>query len=245
MPFSENVIKQLHSLIYRYLPEDGGRYKPADNSIVERDADGNVTRVRFNTVPAVQTPGAMDLLVNRYAAALDSPNNEPLLIIPLTILDFLCIHPFRDGNGRMARLITLLLLYHHGYQAGRYISLERIFEESKDSYYHTLETCSQGWHESEHDPMSWITYFWGVILRSYKEFEDRVGEIRTGRGSKTDQVRAAVARRIGPFAISDIVADCPNVSQDMIRRVLRGLRDEGMVILEGTGRGSKWTRIHE
>jgi Fic family protein len=242
MPFSVNVILQIHASIYRYMSEDGGQFKPTDNKIVERDAEGNVTRVRFETVPAVQTPHAMDNLVSRHNGVVESISFEPLVAVPLSILDFLCIHPFKDGNGRVARLLTLMLLYHHGYQVGRYISLERIFEESKESYYDTLEASSQKWHEGEHDPMPWLNYFWGVLLKAYKEFEDRVGQIRVGRGSKTDRVRAAVGRRIGPFSISKIVSDCPGVSQDMIRRVLRQMRDEGELTLSGTGRGSKWTR---
>ena len=242
MPFSTNVIRQLHSLVYRYAGMPGGDWKSVDNEIVERDPDGTVRRVRFSPVPAFQTPEAMEQLVSLYADATGPVAMEPLIVVPLAILDFLCIHPFLDGNGRVGRLLTLLLLYHHGYQVGRYISLERIFEESKTSYYETLEQSSQGWHDGEHDPRPWMTYFWGVLLRATREFEERVGKIRVGRGTKTEQIKQAVSRRTAPFAISDIEADCPGISREMVRKVLRELRDNGVIELQGKGRGARWLR---
>src|SRR5262249_52545865 len=160
--------------LYRYLPTPGGQWKIADNQITEIYPDGK-KRIRFTPSSAFETPRAMEELIGQYTQSLTEWNQEPLIIIPAVILDFLCIHPFRDGNGRTARLLTLLLLYHFDFQVGRYISLERIFEESKESYYDTLEKSSHGWHEGEHDIMPWMTYFWGVILRAYKEFELRVG----------------------------------------------------------------------
>src|SRR5438093_820953 len=165
-----------------------------------RDADGTVQRVRFVPVSPVATPGAMDQLAAGYARAIDE-QRERLVLVPLAILDFLCIHPFADGNGRMARLLTLLLLYHGGYEVGRYISLERIVEESKETYYESLEASSQGWHDHKHDPLPWMSYLWGVLVRAYREFEERVGTIRTGRGAKTDLIEQAVRRRAHPFAI--------------------------------------------
>ena len=160
----------------------------------------------------------------------------------LPILDFLCIHPFTDGNGRVARLLTLQLLYHAAYEVGRYISLERIFEESRESYYEALEASSQGWHEDTHDVRPWMRYLWGTLLRAYKELEDRVGTITGGRGSKARQVRAAIERKVMPFSISEIERDCPGVSRDHIRRLLRQLRDEGRLVVEGRGPGARWRR---
>ena len=242
MPFSVNVVRQTHNLLYRYLPQEGGSYKATQNDIVEREPDGTISRVRFRPTSPVETPQAVDDLVRLYEDAVDNLNIEPLVVIPLAILDFLCIHPFADGNGRTARLLTLLLLYHYNYQVGRYISLERFFEQSKTSYYETLEASSQGWHEGEHDPYPWMTYFWGVLLAAYKEFEARVGEVRGDHGSKTDMIRAAVARKLAPFAISDIERELPTVSRDMVRVVLRQLRDEGVIEAVGRGRGAKWRR---
>ena len=165
--FSVNVILQLHQMLFRHVPSEGGRWKMAQNEIVERNADGSLRRVRFTPVSPVATPAAMEALVSEYADALNRAQ-DPLLLVPLAVLDFLCVHPFLDGNGRTARLLTQMLLYHAGYEVGRYISLERIFEESKESYYETLEVSSQGWHEAEHDILPWVTYFWGVLLRAYR-----------------------------------------------------------------------------
>jgi Fic family protein len=243
MDFSVNVILQLHSMIYRYLPSEGGRWKTVDNHIVERNPDGSVGRVRFEPVPAFSTPQAMDDLVTRYRHAVDIDTVEPLVAVPAAVFDFLCIHPFRDGNGRSARLLTLLLLYHFGYDVGRYISLERIFEESRETYYDTLEASSQGWHEGTHDIHPWLRYFWGVLLRAYREFEERVGTITTSRGAKSAHIRRVIDRKVGPFAISDVEAECPGISRDMIRVVLRRLRDQGVLRLEGRGRGAKWVVI--
>lgn len=242
MEFSTNVILQLHSMLYRYMPNEGGRWKMTDNEIVERNPDGTIARVRFKPTPAVTTSFAMEELTKDYKYAIHNLQQEPLIVIPLAILDFLCVHPFTDGNGRSARLLTLLLLYHFNCQVGKYISLERIFEESKESYYETLQHSSQGWHENKHDAMPWLNYFWGTLLRAYKEFESRVGTIRTGRGSKTDQIIEAVDRRINPFSISDIESDCPGVGRDMIRVILNRLRTDGKLALQGRGRAAKWIK---
>lgn len=241
MVFSNNVILQIHSMIYRYMPmEVSGRWKTSENEIVERNADGTIHRVRFKTVSAFQTPVAMERLVEYYQNAIHQDSKEPLVIIPLTILDFLCIHPFSDGNGRTARLLTLMLLYQFGYEVGRFISLERIFEESKETYYETLEKSSKNWHEGKHDPFPWLNYFWGVLTKAYREFEERVGKIRTGRGSKTELVRNAVARKIKPFSISDIERECAGTSRDMVRLVFRQMKAEGLIQPQGKGRFAKW-----
>lgn len=160
MPFSENIIKQLHQVLYTYLPQPGGQYKATQNDIVEKDDRGNIIRVRFRPLSPVQTPGAMRELAESYRQAVASGDAAPLFLVALAVLDFLCIHPFADGNGRTARLLTLLLLYHHGYEVGRYISLERVIEESHDTYYEALEASSQGWHEGKHDRCPGSTTFW-------------------------------------------------------------------------------------
>ena len=242
MDFSVNVILQIHSTIHRYMPGNSGRWKMTDNEIVEKNPDGTIKRVRFKPTPAVTTPFAMEELTNNYKYAIHNLQQEPLIIVPLAILDFLCIHPFTDGNGRTARLLTLMLLYHFDYQVGKYISLERIFEESKEGYYETLQHSSQGWHENKHDVMPWLDYFWGTLIRAYKEFEERVGTIRTGRGSKTDQIKEIIQRKIKPFAISEIEADCPGVSRDMVRHVLRQLQSDGAIAVQGKGRAAKWIK---
>jgi Fic family protein len=230
--------------VCRYLPSEGGRWKRGDNEIIERNPDGSVRRVRFRPLSAAATPGAMQELVEGYRRAIAGAGvvSEPLIVIPAVVFDFLCIHPFPDGNGRTARLITLLLLYRSGYEVGRFISLERVFEESRQTYYESLEAASHGWHEGAHDVRPWLRYFWGVVLRAYREFEDRVGQITSGRGAKSAHVRRAVQRRTSPFAISDIEGDCPGVSRDLIRLVLRSMRDQGELTLEGRGRGARWRK---
>lgn len=242
MDCSVNVCLQLHTILYRYLPEGGGRWKLNNNEIVERNADGSVHRVRFKTVSAVATPQAMEALAERYKTGLQDLRKEPLLMIPLAVLDFLCIHPFSDGNGRLSRLLTLMMLYHFDYNVGRYISVERIFEQSKETYYESLEASSRNWHDGKHNPYPWLNYFWGTLLRAYSEFEKRVGTVAEGKGNKTELIRQTVARRIGPFAISDIKSDCPGISRDMIRLVLRQMRDEGIISSHGKGRGAKWLK---
>lgn len=242
MPFSEGTVLQLHSMLHRYMPQPGGHWKATNNDIIERHPDGT-SRIRFRPVAAHLTPMAMADLMARYRLALDQHMADPLVLVPLTILDFLCIHPFPDGNGRMARLLTLQLLYHFDYAVGRFISLERIFEESKESYYETLEASSQGWHEGEHNIAPWLDYFWGALLRAYKEFEERVGTIERGRGTKGDRVRAEILKRQLPFSITDIEEACPGISRDTVRLVLRAMKAEELIAPMGKGRGAKWAQI--
>jgi Fic family protein len=239
MKLSSNVILQLHKIVYSYFSGDGGKWKSSDNDIIERHPDGT-TRIRFKPVPAFQTKAKMQELEEDYEKLVDQGQLDPLITIPLVILDFLCIHPFSDGNGRVARLITLLLMYRYDYQVGRYISLERIFEETKEDYYRTLEESSKGWHANKHDVAPWMNYFWIVLLRAYREFEERVGKIKPGKGSKSDQVRKAVLRQPRPFAISDIEKECPWITRDWIRLVLREMKEEKLIQLQGKGRGAKW-----
>ncbi len=239
MPFSEGTVQQLHGILYRYMPQPDGHWKAANNDIIERHPDGS-SRIRFRPVAAHLTPMAMAEMITRYRIALDQHLADPLVLVPLVILDFLCIHPFPDGNGRMARLLTLQLLYHFDYAVGRFISLERIFEESKESYYETLEASSQGWHDGAHDVAPWLDYFWGALLRAYKEFEDRVGTIERGRGAKGDRVRAEILKRFLPFSISEIEVACPGISRDMVRVVLRAMKADGLIAPTGKGRGAKW-----
>ena len=162
-----------------------------------------------------------------YKDFLNNSNTDFLILLPLLVLDFLCIHPFKDGNGRISRLLTLLVLHHHDYEVGKYVSLERIFEESKEGYYRTLQESSQGWHEAKHNPFPWMEYFWGVIIRAYKEFEEKaaiIKETASGKGFKSEQIKLSIRNKTGPFSISDIEKDCPGISRDMIRHVLRQLR---------------------
>lgn len=242
MPITASVLQQIHSTLYRYMPQTGGRWKATNNDIIERHADGS-TRVRFCPVAAHLTPQAMADWANHYHYAINQQLADALVIVPLTVLDFLCIHPFTDGNGRIARLLTLQLLYHFDYIVGQFISLERIVEESKGDYYDTLEASSQGWHEGVHNAAPWLDYFWATLLRAYKEFEERVGTVQHGRGAKTQRVRTEILKRHTPFAISELEADCHGISRDTVRLVLRAMQTEGVIASTGKGRGARWQRI--
>jgi Fic family protein len=242
MNFTPNVILQLHSILYKYQAGRGGHWKIADNEITEELPD-KTKKIRFTPTQAVLTADAMEELSHEYQQAKEIQDLEPLIIIPLAIFDFLCIHPFRDGNGRTARLLSLLLLYHFDYQVGRYISLERIIEESKETYYDALLKSSANWHEGKHDVFPWLNYFWGMLLAAYKEFEARVGTVKKGKGFKTEQITLAVDQKLGEFTIGDIEKLCPGTSRDMIRAILRQLRDQGKIKSIGTGRGARWIKI--
>ena len=240
IPLSENVVLQFHSMLYRHTGKRAGFWKLSENEITEEKPDGSV-HVRFKTTPAKDTPDYMRKLIALYNEYSEKETYDPLVLIPLFILDFLCIHPFPDGNGRAARLLTLMLLYKAGYKVGKYISLERIIEESKESYYDSLFKSSQGWHSGKHNAMPWLNYFSGVLIAGYQDFEKRVGVFK-GKGSKTDQVVAAVERFVMPFSIVDIEKICPNVSRDMVRKILRDLRDKGVINPSSMGRGARWIK---
>lgn len=235
------VILQMHRDLYQFVPGVGGRWKNAENNITERLAD-KTERVRFETASAALTPDYMDRLCEYHRKECDQGDVDSLLIIPTFVFDFLCIHPFPDGNGRMARLLTLLLLYRSGYEVGRYISLERIIEESKETYYDSLYRSSQGWHDGNHDLTHWWSYWLGTVLAAYKEFEDRVGVVKSRYGGKRERVLRAVQARELPFPVRELEEQCPDVSIDYIRKILKELRDEGRAECLGRGAGAKWQK---
>jgi Fic family protein len=242
IPFTDSIILQLHRDLMKYAGKEGGRWKSVANEISEVLPDGT-KRIRFVPVQPFQTAEYMKVLHERFDVQFAEQSLDPLLLIPLYILDFLCIHPFLDGNGRMARLLTVLLLYHNGYEVGRYISLERIIEQTKESYYETLHSSSQGWYESEHNSLPWMEYCLSTILASYKEFESRFARISSGQGSKTDMVMNAIDTFIGDFSISDLAQACPVVSRDMLKHLLFKMRDEGIIEATGKGRYARWRKV--
>ena len=243
MPFTPNVILQLHRDLYRFTAAEGGRWKMSDNEIVKTFPDG-ARVVRFRPVPAHRTPEAMETLHRRFNQAWDAGRIDHLLLIPAYVLDFLCIHPFADGNGRMARLIALWLLYRAGMEVGRYISLEKIVEETREGYYDSLYASSQGWHEGRHTLGPWWEYFLGVmLLGAYREFEQRTGIMTTARGAKTEQVLISFEKLPQRFRYADLAAACPNVSRPTIKRVLGKLRDQGRVRCLKAGRDAVWEKL--
>lgn len=242
IPFTVNVVLQFHRDLYQFMPGEGGRWKPTDNDIVETRPDG-ARFVRFRPVPAHLTPGAMDELHRRFREAWEAEEVDRLLLIPTYVLDFLCIHPFRDGNGRMARLLTLLLLYRAGYEVGRYVSLEQLVEQTREGYYDSLYRSSQGWHERSHSVLPWWEYFLGVLLLSaYREFEHRAGLVQAPRGAKRQMVLDTVAHLPPQFQYADVERACPGVSRPTINRVLAELRKEGRIQCVKPGRDAVWEK---
>ncbi len=242
IPFTPGVVLQLHRDLYQFAVVEGGRWKSVDNEISEIHPDGTV-RVRFQPVPAYATPAAMESLHERFNTLWQLDEIEPLLLIPTYVLDFLCIHPFSDGNGRMARLLTLLLLYKAGYEVGRFISLERIVERTKESYYDTLYQSSQNWHQGHHSLLPWWEYFFGVlVLSAYREFEQRVGLVTNAKGAKTAMVLDAISNMPFDFSIKDLQSQCPTVGIDLIRRILRLERTEGRLECLGRGPDARWQK---
>lgn len=241
IPFTDKVVLQLHRDLMIYSGKEGGRWKSVNNDITELLQDGT-ERIRFKPVDSFNTPNFMEQLHSKFQNIISNQEVEPLILIALYILDFLCIHPFLDGNGRMARLLTVLLLYYQDFEVGKYISLERIVEDTKSSYYETLYKSSQNWHEGKHDPLPWIEYLLGTILAAYREFESRVGNASGGQGSKTEIVISSIESFIGNFSLSDIEKVCPTVSSDLIKKVLNKLRDEGKLEAVSKGRYAKWRK---
>ncbi len=241
MSFNTSLVLQLHRDLYQFLPSGGGQWKSSNNNITETRPDGS-TVVRFETVTAFLTPGAMTQLHEQFNIMMQADEVEPLLLIPSYVLDFLCIHPFRDGNGRMARLLTLLLLYQAGYEVGRYISLEKIVERSKESYYDTLYQSSLGWHSGQHTLLPWWEYFLGVILGAYRDFEQRVGLLTVSRGAKREVVFDVVERLPNQFKYIDVERACPGVSRPTINRALAELRGLGKIRCIKSGRDATWEK---
>lgn len=242
IPFTPGVVLQFHRDLYRFTAQQGGRWKLADNKITETRADGTKI-VRFTPVRAHQTPEAMERLHVGFKDYWDRGEVDALLLIPAYVLDFLCIHPFLDGNGRMARLLTVLLLYHAGYEVARYISLEQLVEEQREGYYDALFRSSQGWHEGQHSLLPWWDYFLGVmLLGAYREFERRTSLVSCARGSKTEMVLSAIERLPCRFRYADLAQACPGVSRPTIKRVLSRMRDEGKVECVKPGRDAVWEK---
>lgn len=242
LQLSTRLILDWHRALYRFTDELGGKWKEKDNAILEVRPDGRQV-VRFQPVSALAADEFMNRLLTLFKQAMENTETDPLLLIATFILDFECVHPFKDGNGRIGRLLTLLLLYQAGYEVGRYISLERVVEESKETYYDTLYKSSRGWHEGKHDLRPWWNYFLGMLIAAYKEFEERVGTITSARGAKREMVRSAVERLPERFTIGDLKRACPGVSYPTLQRALADLRKEKKVRCLGRGPDAEWERI--
>jgi Fic family protein len=240
IPLSEDSIKEFHSGIRREI-WDAGEYKIKDGDIIEKYPDGR-QRIRFKTVPAAETPVFMKQLVHRWNEVIQERRIPPVIALAAFNLDFLCIHPFRDGNGRVSRLLLLLCCYKAGFEVGRYISIERLIEDNKEQYYETLEISSQYWHEGKHNPWPYINFLLSILKKAYRECEQRASNLSLPKGAKTEMVTSAVDSFYDSFSISDIKRKCPTVSVDMIRKVLKDMRKQGIVHSFGRGPNARWKR---
>ncbi len=242
IPIRPNNILQLHRDLYSFSSSDtGGRFKNTDNVIAELGKDGQ-QRVRFLPVPAFQTPEAMENLCNEFNNAIERAEYDPLLLIPMFILDFLCIHPFNDGNGRMSRLLTLLLLYRSGYIVGKYVSMEMLIEKTKETYYEALQNSSIEWHHGKSNYTSFVRYYLGVVLKGYNEFQDRIEHLKYRKMSKTDRVKAVFEKKLGVIKKSDIATLCPDISETTIERTLKELLEAGFIEKVGKGRATGYAK---
>ena len=236
--FSEATIKKLHKMSRGEI-WDSGKYKEKDSDIIERLPGGD-TRVRFKTVSAGNTPQAMKELGSLYNELIKTKAIHPLIAMAACNLDFLCIHPFRDGNGRVSRLLLLLQCYHLGYEVGRYISIERLIEQNKERYYETLEQSSEGWHGGKHDPWPYVNFVLYILKTAYREFEERVGQMASPKGTKAEMVLNTVRAQRGEFRLADIERACPGVGREWIRVLLADLKKSGEVKCKGKGPAARW-----
>jgi Fic family protein len=233
------VIRKLHAMAQAGSTGDAGEWKKRDNEIIEISPGGD-RRVRFVPATAKDTPGLIDRLCANYREACEDRRVPPLLLVATLVLDFLCIHPFRDGNGRVSRLITTLLLQSQGFQVARYISLERLVEDSKEDYYRVLGECSRDWDKGRNEILPWWNYILGIVRSAYKELEIQVSAA-SARPAKGEMVRRTVLEQAGDFTLADLSAQLPSASPQLIKKVLSQLKGEGRVRLIGRGRGATWS----
>ena len=241
IPPKPAMILQLHQELYKFSGVSyGGKYKTTD------DESENKT-VHFHFVSVQEIPEAVEALCQAYEEAVGIGEMDPLILIPMFILDFLCIHPFNDGNGRMSRLLTLLLLYRAGYIVGKYISIEKLIEESKETYYEALQQGSLNWHEAANDYAPFVRYTLGVVAAAYQEFSVRVQALSVSGMSKPDRIREIIKGTLGKITKAEIVEQCPDISQVTIQRTLADLQKSGEILKLSGGRYSAyiWNREKE
>lgn len=239
---TRNYILQLHSILYSHMNNPmAGRTKNVQNYISSTWPDGH-TETLFTPLAPYETPEALDRICEEYNRVIGNMEAEPLIVIPVFIHDFLCIHPFNDGNGRMSRLLTTLLLYRNGFYVGKYISLEAKIDKNKDLYYEALQQSQAGWHDGNEDALPFIKYLLGTVLSAYKDFETRFELVETKRPA-LETVRLATMNKIGRFSKQDIIELCPSLSASSIEVALRKLVASGDLKREGRGKSICYHRI--
>lgn len=244
IPIRPNYILQLHRDLMQYAGVSyGGHFKNVQNYINETRPDGTQV-TRFQPVEPYETPAAIEAICESYNRTIAQEKVDPLLVIPTFVCDFLCIHPFNDGNGRMSRLLTLLLLYRNGYEVGKYISIEKQIETTKDTYYEVLQQIDQGWYEGTNDPTPFIQYMLKIILACYTEFEQRVGMVNAAgtRSTAYQIVEHYVSGKIGRFTSAEVIAACPSIAKSTVLRSLKELTQNGVLQKIGVGRSTRYVR---
>lgn len=237
IPIRPNFILQLHKEMYQFLDVSfGGKFKDTPNEIAATYPDGRKVTI-FKPLDPYETPEAIERICEEYDKAISLYNIDPLLAIPVFIHDFLCVHPFNDGNGRMSRLLTTLLLYKSGYVVGKFVSLEKKIQITKDDYYDALGASSKGWLESENDDTPFVKYILGIILAAYRDFEERVNMVGK-KLSAREMVEKAVKSKIGKFTKSDILELCPEIGRGSVENALKAMTEEGLIKKEGNGRAT-------
>ena len=238
-----NIILQLHRDLYSYSQGTaGGSYKNSDNVIAETDAEGH-QKARFIPVPAFQTAEAMEELCTRFLEAWEADRIDKLILIPMFILDFLCIHPFNDGNGRMSRLLTLLLFYKAGYIVGKYVSMEMLIEKTKETYYEALQASSTGWHEGENSYEPFVKYYLGIMLKAYNEFESRVEHLKNRTLSKPERIKAMIDQKVGKITKKEIMDAHSDISKTTVERTLADLVKSEYIAKVGSGPATGYVKI--
>ncbi len=237
-----NVILQLHRDLYHFSPSSiGGNFKNSNNVIAQTDRTGN-KKVRFEPLSAFETPDAIERLTNTFIDAINTDKYDPLLLIPMFILDFLCIHPFNDGNGRMSRLLTLLLLYRSGYIVGKYISIEMIIEKTKETYYDVLQDSSHQWHESKNSYLPFVKYYLEIVLSAYKDFSTRVEHLQNRSLSKPKRIKILFDNTLKKLSKKDILEKCPDISKSTVEITLSRLLKEEYIIKTGAGKNTAYIK---
>lgn len=240
IPIKSSIFLQLHRDLYKFAGSADGTFKSVDNVIEQEDVQENQF-IRFQSVPEWETPQYLDAICNAFEEASKNQQCDPLILIPMFILDFLCIHPFNDGNGRMSRLLSLLLLYRAGYIVGMYISIEKLIEQSKETYYETLQESSLKWCEKENDYEPFVRYILGVLVAAYREFSSRVQLLATSGISKPERVREIIRGNLGKITKTEIMEQCPDISKITIERAISEMVKNGEVLKIGGGRYTSYT----
>ena len=244
LTLSVSLIRQLHAMLYAHLPHEGGRWRPTNKDIVERDDNGKRIGILYRTIPVPELALAMEQTVALYHEGIER-GIEPLLMIAAATLDFMCVHPFSDGNGRIARLLMLLMLANNGYNIGQLVSIEKILAEDKEAYVRAWRLSVKGWHESSHNPMPWIDFFLATLNKAGESLEQKVSDLQWQgiRAPKSQLIKTAIERIEGTFSVADICIEIPTVSRELVKKVIQQLRTEGQLESVGKGRGAQWQKV--